>query len=44
MAQRSFRSVDLYAGLIVLGVIGFTVNYALLMFEKRALRWRNPYS
>jgi ABC-type nitrate/sulfonate/bicarbonate transport system permease component len=44
MAQRSFRSVDLYGGLIVLGVIGFTVNYALVAFEKRALRWRNPYS
>jgi sulfonate transport system permease protein len=44
MAQRSFRSVDLYAGLILLGVIGFTVNYALLVFEKCALRWRNPYS
>jgi sulfonate transport system permease protein len=44
MAQRSFRSVDLYAGLILLGVIGFTVNYALLAFEKRALRWRNPNS
>lgn len=44
MAQRSFRSADLYAGLILLGVIGFTVNYALLTFEKRALRWRHPNS
>ncbi len=44
MAQRSFRSVDLYAGLILLGAIGFAVNYALLIFEKRALRWRNPYT
>ena len=44
MAQRSFRSADLYAGLILLGAIGFIVNYALLTFEKRALRWRNPYS
>ena len=44
MAQRSFRSVDLYGGLIVLGMIGFTVNYALVAFEKRALRWRTPYS
>ncbi len=44
MAQRSFRSADLYAGLILLGLIGFTINYALVAFEKRALRWRNPYS
>jgi ABC-type nitrate/sulfonate/bicarbonate transport system permease component len=44
MAQRSFRSADLYAGLILLGMIGFTINFALVAFEKRALRWRNPYS
>jgi ABC-type nitrate/sulfonate/bicarbonate transport system permease component len=44
MAQRSFRSADLYAGLILLGGIGFTINCALVAFEKRALRWRNPYS
>lgn len=44
MAQRSFRSADLYAGLILLGAIGFTVNYALVAFENRALRWRRPYS
>lgn len=42
LAQRSFRSADLYAGLILLGIIGFTINYALVAFEKRALRWRNP--
>lgn len=44
MAQRNFRSADLYAGLILLGVIGFTVNYALLAFERRILRWRAPNS
>jgi sulfonate transport system permease protein len=42
MAQRSFRSADLYAGLILLGVIGFSVNYALLIVERRVLRWRDP--
>jgi ABC-type nitrate/sulfonate/bicarbonate transport system permease component len=42
MAQRSFRSADLYAGLILLGIIGFSVNYALLIVERRVLRWRNP--
>ncbi len=44
MAQRNFRSADLYAGLILLGIIGFTVNYALLAFERRILRWRAPNS
>jgi ABC-type nitrate/sulfonate/bicarbonate transport system permease component len=41
-AQRNFRSADLYAGLIMLGSIGFIVNYALLMVEQRLLRWRHP--
>ena len=41
MAQRNFRSADLYAGLIMLGLIGFIVNYALLLLERRLLRWRH---
>jgi ABC-type nitrate/sulfonate/bicarbonate transport system permease component len=44
MAQRSFRSADLYAGLILLGLLGFAVNYMLVACEKRVLRWRNPYA
>ena len=44
MAQRNFRSADLYAGLILLGIIGFSVNYALVAFETRLLRWRAPNS
>ena len=44
MAQRNFRSADLYAGLILLGAIGFSVNYVLLAFETRLLRWRTPNS
>jgi sulfonate transport system permease protein len=42
MAQRSFRSADLYAGLILLGIIGFTANYVLLTVERRMLPWRSP--
>jgi ABC-type nitrate/sulfonate/bicarbonate transport system permease component len=44
LAQRNFRSADLYGGLILLGLIGLGANHALLAFEKRALRWRNPSS
>jgi ABC-type nitrate/sulfonate/bicarbonate transport system permease component len=44
MAQRNFRSADLYAGLILLGVIGFLVNFVLVAFEKRLLGWRTPNS
>jgi ABC-type nitrate/sulfonate/bicarbonate transport system permease component len=42
LAQRNFRSADLYAGLIILGSIGFIANHVLLQVEKRLLRWRHP--
>jgi sulfonate transport system permease protein len=40
MAQRSFRSPELYAGIIVLGVLGLLANQTLIMAERRLLRWR----
>jgi sulfonate transport system permease protein len=40
-AQRSYRSADLYAGLILLALLGFAANHLILFFERRALRWRN---
>lgn len=40
MAQRSFRSPELYAGIIVLGILGFFTNQALVMAERHLLRWR----
>lgn len=40
MAQRSFRSPELYAGIIVLGLLGLCCNQALVMTERRLLRWR----
>lgn len=40
MAQRSFRSPDLYAGLITLGALGYAVSYSLKRLEQRLLRWR----
>ena len=43
-AQRAFRSPELYAGLIVLGVLGFALSHALRMLERRLLRWRHPNS
>lgn len=39
-AQRRFRSADLYAGLIVLGIVGFAASYGLRAIEMRLLRWR----
>jgi ABC-type nitrate/sulfonate/bicarbonate transport system permease component len=40
-AQRVYRSADLYAGLIVLGVVGFAANYLLQRLERQALPWRH---
>ena len=31
LAQRTFRSADLYAGLMTLGAFGFLINQALLL-------------
>ena len=40
LAQRSFRSPELYAGIVVLGLMGFMANHGLLLAERRLLRWR----
>lgn len=40
LAQRSFRSAELYAGLIMLGMLGVIINQGLEAAERRALRWR----
>ena len=41
MAQRSFKTPDLYAGVVVLGAIGFVTSAAIQAVENRVLRWRN---
>lgn len=41
MAQRSFKTPDLYAGVVVLGAIGFLTSAAIQAVENRVLRWRN---
>jgi len=40
LAQRSFRSPELYAGVVTLGLMGFLINHAILALERRLLRWR----
>ena len=40
LAQRSFRSAELFAGLIMLGVLGVIINHGLQLAERRILRWR----
>ena len=40
LAARAFRSADIFAGIIVLGALGFATNYAVQKLEERLLRWR----
>lgn len=40
LAARSFRSADLYAGIIVLGAVGYVTNVTLERAERYLLRWR----
>lgn len=40
LSARGFRSADLYAGIILLGLIGLISAVALGQIEQRILRWR----
>ncbi|MBW8906513.1 MAG: ABC transporter permease [Betaproteobacteria bacterium] len=40
VAARAFRSTDIFAGIIVLGALGFLINYGTQRLEGRLLRWR----
>ena len=41
LSARSFRSADLFAGVILLGVTGYLTALAMSVVEKRLLRWRS---
>jgi ABC-type nitrate/sulfonate/bicarbonate transport system permease component len=42
LAARSFRASELFAGIVLLGLIGFVSNALLSLAERRLLRWQNP--
>lgn len=42
LSARSFRSPDLFAGIILLGLIGLVSAALLTLVERRVLRWRRP--
>lgn len=42
LAARSFRASELFAGVLLLGAIGFVSNAALLQAEKKLLKWQKP--
>lgn len=43
LSARSFRSPDLFAGIILLGLIGLCSASLLTLAERHALRWRQPH-
>ena len=40
LASRSFRSADLFAGIVLLGILGAVSTGAIALLEQRLLRWR----
>jgi sulfonate transport system permease protein len=40
LAARSFRASELFAGIVLLGLIGFVSNALLALAERRLLRWQ----
>lgn len=42
LAARSFRASELFAGIALLGLIGFASNALLALAEHRLLRWQRP--
>lgn len=38
-AQQSFRTMDMWTGIIVLGVVGSILNFLFLRLERRVLQW-----
>jgi len=43
LAARSYKSADIFAGVILMGAIGVTANASLSAIEARALRWRDTH-
>ena len=42
LAARSFRASELFAGIVLLGLIGFASNALLAKLERRFLKWQKP--
>ncbi|MBS4751281.1 ABC transporter permease [Nocardioides sp. zg-ZUI104] len=39
LAQQTFVSVDMWAGILLLGAVGYLANLSLTLVRKRVLRW-----
>lgn len=38
-AQRTFQITDMWAGIVMLGILGFLLNFLFVFLEKRILSW-----
>jgi ABC-type nitrate/sulfonate/bicarbonate transport system permease component len=38
-SQRSFDIPEMWSGIILLGILGYVLNVAFVLIERRALRW-----
>jgi ABC-type nitrate/sulfonate/bicarbonate transport system permease component len=42
-AQETYRIPDMWAGIVMLGIVGYAVNLCFLLFERRILRWHRGW-
>jgi len=42
LAARAFRASELFAGIMLLGLIGLASNALLAMAERKLLKWQSP--
>lgn len=42
LSARAFRSADLFAGVILLGAMGYVTSVAMSLAERRLLAWQSP--
>ena len=42
LAARAFRASELFAGIVLLGLVGLLSNLLLALAERRWLRWQRP--
>jgi ABC-type nitrate/sulfonate/bicarbonate transport system permease component len=41
LSARAFRSADLFAGVILLGAMGYVTSVAMSLAERRLLAWQS---
>ena len=41
--QRAFRNADMFAAVIMLGIVGYLLNRVFLLVERRVVKWSPQY-